>query len=361
MSSNNDENDCYQKKQVSDGIYRPFLEYAWGKLENSSLVNTNANEDDVIYNSSPAKGGHNVEGTMVNVEIRSLHGRTSKTTPCSPLRLARYALLETSMPKNDNDTNEMISQNNGIHVLNLVLFPSAEAPPMPILGMDLVTLPGGKHLIAIDFQPVLPRPSSSSSSSSSSSPTTSQADNERNDEESVFFMSQKYTKYERQLKEIHEEYFLSKQNVLPWGGDIPAPADRFFSPFALWTRLSSKNKNNDDDDDDDGDDANMEPVYIIEHDIYHAFCAYFDLYLELLLDVQNEILQKATTMKGEESIHENEEDDYDTKINAEKLREGHRDYLAYRSGNDPARPMLTRLYGDEWTEEVIANTLFKMI
>jgi phycoerythrobilin:ferredoxin oxidoreductase len=37
------------------------------------------------------------------------------------------------------------------------------------------------------------------------------------------------------------------------------------------------------------------------------------------------------------------------------------DYLNYRKANDPARPMLTRLYGEEYTEKAISEVLFEMI
>jgi len=54
----------------------------------------------------------------------------------------------------------------------------------------------------------------------------------------------------------------------------------------------------------------------------------------------------------------NEEGD---NVGVSVVKAGHRDYLNYRRENDPARPMLTRLYGNEWTERVISEVLFKMI
>jgi hypothetical protein len=33
-------------------------------------------------------------------------------------------------------------------------------------------------------------------------------------------------------------------------------------------------------------------------------------------------------------------------------------YLQYRLENDPARPMLRALYGEEWSEEVLTTVLF---
>ena len=43
---------------------------------------------------------------------------------------------------------------------------------------------------------------------------------------------------------------------------------------------------------------------------------------------------------------------------AEYLLEGQRRYLNYRAEKDPARSMLTRFYGKEWTESYIHNILF---
>ena len=38
--------------------------------------------------------------------------------------------------------------------------------------------------------------------------------------------------------------------------------------------------------------------------------------------------------------------------------DGQLEYLEYRRTNDPARPMLQRLYGNEWAESVIGDVLF---
>jgi phycoerythrobilin:ferredoxin oxidoreductase len=41
--------------------------------------------------------------------------------------------------------------------------------------------------------------------------------------------------------------------------------------------------------------------------------------------------------------------------------QGQTDYLNYRRDNDPARPMLKSLYGEEWTEKLIGEILFRDI
>jgi hypothetical protein len=365
-----------QDENVQGGIYRPFITYAWNKLQSSGLMNHDNDDDDKnnnntknvnkLYNSSPSKGSP--EGTVVNVEIKSMNGNA--------LRLARYALLETMTPDSNSNSNSntddnaknMVSLNQGIHVLNLVLFPNVNTGlPIPILGMDLVTLPGGKHLIAIDFQPILP-PSLQSSSSSSSSNNNDDEDNDGDiQQERLLFptmknnkseskSNQKIQEYEKKAIALYEKHVLTNQNnnILPWGGDIPAFAKRFFSPFALWTRLKDTNANanaNDNDVQENGE-VGVNAIDIVQDQVYHAFCDYFDLYIDLLLDVQNDSF-----------VDENDTDNDDNNdtVPVDVVKQGHVDYLTYRKENDPARPMLNRLYGTEWTDEVISEVLFKMI
>ena len=45
---------------------------------------------------------------------------------------------------------------------------------------------------------------------------------------------------------------------------------------------------------------------------------------------------------------------------AELLLAGQKRYTAYRSEKDPARGMLTRFYGSEWTEAYIHDVLFDL-
>ena len=109
------------------------------------------------------------------------------------------------------------------------------------------------------------------------------------------------------------------QSKLPSGGIIPEEAKSFFSPAFLWSRLPN-NTNSDD---------------LIKETILPAFNDYLDLYLELV----DEAVQVSSSR-------------------AEYLLEGQRRYLNYRAEKDPARSMLTRFYGKEWTESYIHNILF---
>ena len=42
------------------------------------------------------------------------------------------------------------------------------------------------------------------------------------------------------------------------------------------------------------------------------------------------------------------------------ILQAHKSYSGYRAEKDPARGMLTRLYGSEWTEEYIHGFLFDL-
>ena len=271
--------------------------------------------DKLATNSSPAKGLP--EGSTVNIELRCATRRTSEGGKMmnSPLRLARYALLETLVP---GDTTTAAARESfqsvpqGIHVLNLVLFPDVSLP-LPVLGVDLVTSPGGKHLMAIDFQPILPP-----------------------QESGVNMFPQPYDHYRTKLQVLHQKYVLDQKDVMPWGGDLPPQAQLFFSPYALWTRIQEKQV---------GGGMRRDCKSIIQKEVFDAFCAYFDLYLEMMMDVNSDENNRINTKREADDV----------------VWQGHVDYLKYRRDNDPARPMLTRLYGEDYAESVIQDILFQMI
>ena len=108
---------------------------------------------------------------------------------------------------------------------------------------------------------------------------------------------------------------------LPDGGPIPEEAQPFFSPAFLWTRLPLGNE---------GD-------QIIDSVVRPAFNDYLTLYLELTAEAQ--------AVSDERRQH---------------LLAGQRRYTAYRAEKDPARGMLTRFHGSEWTEDYIHTVLFDL-
>ncbi|GAB5030837.1 phycoerythrobilin:ferredoxin oxidoreductase [Nannochloropsis oceanica] len=117
------------------------------------------------------------------------------------------------------------------------------------------------------------------------------------------------------LKEVHFKY---KALLPPIGGEIPEAARSFFSPYFLFVRAE-----------DDG---------LVQTVVFEAFRAYFSIYLDLV--------EQARPVPVEEEGRRKE------------MIEGHKRYATYRAVNDPARGMLTRMYGEEWTERLIYEVLF---
>tara|TARA_B100002052_G_scaffold297173_1_gene327258 strand:- start:764 stop:1537 length:774 start_codon:yes stop_codon:yes gene_type:complete len=108
---------------------------------------------------------------------------------------------------------------------------------------------------------------------------------------------------------------------LPDGGPIPEEAKPYFSPGFLWTRLP----------------LGAEGDHLIETVVRPAFNDYLNLYLELAA-MAEPVSDARRSM----------------------LMEGQRRYTDYRAEKDPARGMLTRFYGSEWTEAYIHTVLFDL-
>lgn len=166
-----------------------------------------------------------------------------------------------------------------LQVLNFVIFPRANYR-VPFFGADLVTLPGG-HLIALDMQPLF-----------------------HTDE------------YRKEFSEPFMEKFKAHAAKLPWGGDFPDEAARFFSPTFLWSRPSENEA--------------------VETHVFEAFKDYLHQYLDFV--------------EAAEEVTDPEE--------LKKIRESQIAYLDYRAEKDPARGMFLRFYGEEWTEAMIHGFLF---
>ena len=112
--------------------------------------------------------------------------------------------------------------------------------------------------------------------------------------------------------------FHAYQQDLPWGGDFPEEAQPFFSPAFLWTRPQVSE--------------------VVETKVFAAFKDYLNAYLDFV-----EQAEKVTERRKLADI-----------LAAQKR------YIDYRATKDPARGMLTRLYGSEWTEEYIHGFLFDL-
>lgn len=242
---------------------------------------------ELAHQSVPARG---VPDATVNIEVKAL--APSDDNVESPIRLARYALLETISAAEGDSHN--FNGKSGIQVLNFVIFPN-ETMDLPVFGADLVTLPGDKHLVAIDFQPL----------------------RVSEDGDGLLNLSKDV---EAKLKTLHEKY----SSVLEWGGDIPDPARRYFSQNAIWSRQSG-----------------AEGLVLVETAVLDVFKDYLEVYMDELAAAMDK--------------HSNDALDGQMQ-NA--LVEGNSSYLAYRKANDPARPMLKSLYGEEFTERLISEVLF---
>ncbi len=106
---------------------------------------------------------------------------------------------------------------------------------------------------------------------------------------------------------------------LPVADKMSEDVARFFSPGLIWSRLPK----------------HQESDYLIENQLYHSFKEYLNLYLNILF--------------------ESEEVGLDLQ---QKLINGQNDYLNYRRDKDPAKPMLSSLFGKHFTESLINNVLF---
>lgn len=121
-------------------------------------------------------------------------------------------------------------------------------------------------------------------------------------------------KYSAPLMDTFHAY----QKTLPWGGDFPEEAQTFFSPAFLWTR--------------------PDQTETVETTVFSAFQDYLKTYIDFVL--QSEPVTDAQKRA--------------------EIKRSHLAYARYRAEKDPARGMLTRFYGPEWTEEYIHGFLFDL-
>ncbi|CAM9624344.1 unnamed protein product [Chrysoparadoxa australica] len=108
------------------------------------------------------------------------------------------------------------------------------------------------------------------------------------------------------------------EKILPWGGDLPDAALPYFSPHCIWSRFESSDT--------------------LQQQVFPALLEYLDLYLGLVPGAEEE---KSDGMRA-------------------ALERGHLQYCEYRRVNDPARGMLTKYFGSEWTEALIHDVLFNL-
>ena len=190
----------------------------------------------------------------------------------------------------------LIEGGDALQVLNFCIFPSLDCPNLPTFAADLVTLPGG-HLIALDYAPNGHELASDAVYAPSSALATA---------------------------------FERHRATLPDGGPIPEDSKRFFSPYFLWSRLPK------------GEESDA----LISNAVLPAFEEYLDGYLQLVVDA--------------ERSNEHSSSSSSSGSRQQTAREAQLAYSQYRADEDPARPMLSRLFGEEYAERVIREVLFDL-
>jgi len=106
---------------------------------------------------------------------------------------------------------------------------------------------------------------------------------------------------------------------LPLAEKMTADVARFFSPGVIWSKLPKEERSD----------------FLISNQLYTSFKEYLDLYLEILFESKEANIEMQ-----------------------KELINGQNNYLRYRRDNDPARPMLSSLFGKEFTESLIKEVLF---
>ena len=341
------------------GLYRKFVTHAWEKLESTGWFDTEQSDggDENVGSSSsstrtrchyrvaPARGSPN---SVVQMTVRSMGPSSSSSASDNLLRYARYALLET-VPKTTSASSEDVTatvgleekptvHTQGIQVLNLVVFPSSKTT-LPAWGVDLVSLPGGKHLMLMDVHPM-----------------RLFGDGEQNDTIDKHDASKVYPHHKR-FKQWHETHVMGSRNsedgddnsarVFPWGGDVPDEVAKYVSPYALWTRLKEE-----EDEEQSVGESKVSVIELIENNLWDAFCEHLELYLDLIRANQPS------------SAPEPQDDDNDAKMSNEQrlsILFGNNDqanYIEYRRTKDPAKPMLNSLYGPDFANRILDQVLF---
>jgi phycoerythrobilin:ferredoxin oxidoreductase len=131
------------------------------------------------------------------------------------------------------------------------------------------------------------------------------------DMQPLFHSPEYQAKYSEPLMDCFHRY----QQDLPWGGDFPEEARQYFSPAFLWTRPAE--------------------TIAVETHVFDAFKDYLNQYIAFV---------KAAEPVADRSI----------------IQARHLAYQGYRAEKDPARGMLQRFYGPEWTEDYIHGFLFDL-
>jgi Ferredoxin-dependent bilin reductase len=309
------------------GLYRSFADFAWKNLMKTNQHRLTEVQIPTEFCCKETVTPGPTSQSSVRITIQAASGNMMETNT-GAIQYARYALIETIGPKRGECEDDIIAtrvhdrhttHTDGIQVLNMVIIPYSHTG-LPVFGADFVSLPGNKHLLLLDAQPVR---------------GTSVIENDL---------------YDKWFQQWYDQYQIQQQ--YDWGGDLPEPVQQYVSKFALWTRFGTstsqqqKNMNNTnnssidatinvtDTTDSEMKITDLDPIEAIQGPVMEAFVNHFQTYLQLL-----DHYESTETMK---------------RCDTSRLT----DYLKYRLENDPARPMLKRLFGAVWTEQVLHDILF---
>ena len=333
-ASSNSDNDVLSTDDFSVGLYKKFADHAVERLLETEWV---IEDTSVPSNLSKKEAPTRTKESIVRITTKALIPKNNDKNKKSNslIRYARITLLETipiaapaSTTTADITDGVDVVTPDGIQVLNFVVLPNADTN-LPVLGIDLVSLPGSKHLLLLDAQPmVAPNPHES------------------------HWKDWYKTHVIVEDKNNKEEEDKDEPLKFAWGGDFPETVKQYVSKYALWTRLQNivplVEKDTDDENTTtttnnyDNDTPSITAIDVIQGDIFVAFQEHLDTYLELLE-------QYTTTV---------DDDDNNIEIVSIAGDNNQPSYLDYRRNNDPAKPMLNALFGKEWTQSLLDDVLF---
>lgn len=221
------------------GLYRRFSDHVLKQLHDSGMFET---IDDLPSRLALNQAKQTRGGKSSMVQIQNFAMKPAKGFE-DVVQYSRVALLETiDLSESSSDEGGVTTHTEGIQVLNFIIVPSAQTD-LPVLGIDLVRLPGDKNLLLLDAQPMVdPNP------------------------------------HQENWKEWHSEHVDRDPPVFSWGGDFPPPVQQYVSPYALWTRLQSPEEDVD----------SWDPTSIIQNELWDAFTSHLEIYLDLLNRPQGE-------------------------------------------------------------------------
>ena len=333
-ASSNSDNDVLSTDDFSVGLYKKFADHAVERLLETEWV---IEDTSVPSNLSKKEAPTRTKESIVRITTKALIPKNNDKNKKSNslIRYARITLLETipiaapaSTTTADITDGVDVVTPDGIQVLNFVVLPNADTN-LPVLGIDLVSLPGSKHLLLLDAQPmVAPNPHESR------------------------WKDWYKTHVIVEDKNNKEEEDKDEPLKFAWGGDFPETVKQYVSKYALWTRLQNivppEEKDTDDENTTtttnnyDNDTPSITAIDVIQGDIFVAFQEHLDTYLELL--------EQYTTTA--------DDDDNNIEIVSIAGDNNQPSYLDYRRNNDPAKPMLNALFGKEWTQSLLDDVLF---